>query len=355
MNILILLSAIKYSGASKIATWLANKLIENGYQVYFVTFIDEDDKRQLSNNIYRFRICIGEKNRFKRVIKAIINIRKINKDNNVDLIISFLPLEGLIAVLSTLFSKTKCIVSERSDPFFEKTAVSSISRFFFRFADGAVFQSSGAQSFFSKKLQERSVIIQNPVIKPLETTIEYPLRENIIVSTSRLSIKQKRQDVLLDAFSLVAQQDCCVQLKLIGDGPDEPFLKNKAIQLKLQDRIQFVGKSDTVLSEIKSAKVFAFSSDFEGMPNSILEALSMELPVVTTDYSPGGAFDLIENKNRGFVVPRNSPQLFAEKLLYVLTHDDEARIMAQNAALILDDLSEEKVISSWISYIKKYI
>lgn len=355
MKILILISEIKYSGAAKISSWLANKLCGQAYDISFLTFIDGKDRQYLDSKISRISICKGVTNKYFRTIKAIYEVHKILRREKYDLLISFLPLEGLISVLGALFTNTKVIVSERSDPYHEKSFIANISRFMFQFADGAVFQSDGAKEYYPLKLQNRSAIIANPIAKTTAQIVPYKEREDLIVSSSRLEIKQKRQDVLLKAFEIVSHICPNTVLKLIGDGPDEDNLKKLATSLGISDKVKFVGRSDSVIRDISNAKLYVFSSDFEGMPNSVLEALSIGLPVVTTDYSPGGAKELIQNKHRGYVVPTGDYEYLAEKIIYLLENNTEGKIMAENALTISEELSEDAIIDSWKSYIQKIV
>lgn len=349
MRILIVISELKYSGAAKIASWLANNLAIHGNEVSLLTFIDGDDYHDIS--VERIRICMGISSRYFRTIRAIFDIRKIIKKNRYDIVISFLPLEGFISVLASLGTKAKVIVSERSDPYHEKSFVANVSRFFFRFADGAVFQSEGAQKYFSEKLIRKSTIIENPVMVPKVKRVPYQERDNIIVSSARLQIHQKRQDILLRAFAIVVKEIPSVKLKLIGDGPDENYLKKLSAELGINKQVIFAGKCKNVLEEISKAKVFAFSSEYEGMPNAVLEALSMGVPVVTTDYYPGGARQLIEEKKRGFVIKRNNSEQLADKLIAILNNFEVAQRMAENAISVCNEQSDNEIYRKWITYI----
>ncbi len=352
MKILILISEIKYSGAAKIATWLANNLADKGYDISLLTIMDGDDCQEIQKNVNRIRICSHISSRVKRTLTAISNIHRLIVKNKYDMVVSFLPLEGFIAVVSSFFTKTSVIVSERSDPFHEKTPVAAVARFFFRFADGAVFQSKGAQKYYPRGLRERSAIIENPVIKNIYTYIPYKDRNDEIVSSSRLSLEQKRQDVLIKAFAKVSSEYSSIKLRLIGDGPDKARLEELVRELGIEDKVIFVGKSGNVISEIRTAKIFAFSSDFEGMPNSVLEALSVGIPVVTTDYSPGGARELVESQGRGYVVPCGDADQLADKMLQILSDAEKASNMSIRALTVFDDHSESKIIDQWISYIE---
>ena len=136
---------------------------------------------------------------------------------------------------------------------------------------------------------------------------------------------------------------------------DEEKLKSLAHTLGIENHVTFAGKTSQVVEKIKHAKVFAFSSDFEGMPNVLLEALSAGVPVVTTDFSPGGAYELIENKGRGYVVPSGDAQKLADKIQNVLNDKVTAKKMAEKAREACGEYSEEAIFQKWEEYLLNYI
>ncbi len=111
--------------------------------------------------------------------------------------------------------------------------------------------------------------------------------EPFIVSVGRLS-KQKRHDILLRAFAMV-ETNC--KLVLIGSGRQENNLKQLTAELGLEDRVLFTGMDPNPYRWIARAKVFVLSSDFEGFPNVLLEAVACCTPVISTRCE--GAADIL--------------------------------------------------------------
>lgn len=352
MKILMVIGKINRSGASKVICWLANKLVNKYSKVSILTFMESKDSYYLCDNIERIKVCKNTSSRIYRVFNAIYVIHNLIIKEKYNIVITFLPLESLIGVLASWCTGAKVIVCERSDPYLEKTTVSVISRFFYRFANGAVFQSLEAREYFTDNLKKKSIVIENPVVKPQVPFIPYEERKNEIVSSGRLFIRQKRQDILLKAFAIVSAKNSNIKLKIIGNGPDRIQLEKLSKKLKIEDRVLFIENIDHVEDELKTAKLFVFTSDYEGMPNSILEALSMGVPVITTDYSPGGAKKLIEDKNRGIVVPRKDIDRLAYAIIELLSDDRKLKNMSETAKSICQEYSETIVYKKWINYIE---
>lgn len=195
-------------------------------------------------------------------------------------------------------------------------------------------------------------MICNPIY-PLVRTI--PRAGNVtkdIVCVARLDIKQKRQDLLINAFNIISNKYPEYKLKLYGDGfaYDEKKLKEKASD---NSNIIFMGATTDVSSAIQNAAFFVLSSDYEGIPKALLEAMSIGVPCISTDCSPGGAAMLIQNKKNGLLVPRNNANALADAMEYIICHPVEAELMGKNGMYVCDAFSEKKISEKWLSFIEK--
>lgn len=99
--------------------------------------------------------------------------------------------------------------------------------------------------------------------------------------------------------------------------------------------------------DIADATMFISTSDFEGISNSMLEAMGMGLPVVRTDYPVGGARMFIRNKENGMLSPVGNSKAFVEAMCYLVENPDEAMKIGANALEINQILSEDKIMQQW--------
>lgn len=111
-----------------------------------------------------------------------------------------------------------------------------------------------------------------------------------IITTGRME-EQKRQDLMLQAFADFHQSHPNSTLKFLGDGPLRPALEKQVEELGLQDAIEFAGIVSDVEWHLNEANLFLLTSDFEGLPLSVLEAMSCGLPVIAT--RAGGTIDIL--------------------------------------------------------------
>lgn len=346
---------INYGGASKMFSFLANELSELNNQVYVYTYDGNKPNYQLNEMINYYTESKVSKNKLIKRILPIINTRKIIKKIQPDIVISFLPNANFYSVLGALGTCTSTIITERSDPYSEQGLILNLKRFFYRFAEGAVFQTDGAKEYYSNSIQNKSIVIQNPVTMKENARIDFEKRRNEIVHVARFDIKQKRQDIMLLAFKKVAEEIPNIKLVFYGDGPDLIKIKSMVKNMDLSHRVIFKGKSDQILKSIKDSKLFVLTSDFEGIPNALVEAMALGLPVIATDCSPGGARLLVENGINGLIVPRGDIESLSQSIMHLEQNPKEADKISLEATKVRTKYSADKIILKWNNYIEKVL
>lgn len=147
-----------------------------------------------------------------------------------------------------------------------------------------------------------------------------------IVCVARLA-EDKNHKLLLSAFAAVKREVPGARLALVGEGPAETSLRQFAASLPVdaQAAIEWAGAAADPLPWYQKADIFALSSQREGQPNVILEAMSCGLPVCATDV--GGIPELTVNGQTGLLSPSGDAAAFAANLIRLLKEPEEARAM----------------------------
>ncbi len=158
---------------------------------------------------------------------------------------------------------------------------------------------------------------ENPLI--VADKLKMPAGAQVVLAVGRLS-PEKGMDVLLDAFSHLVQLQGSVHLLLVGDGPERSALEKQVLLLKLEGIVHFVGYTATPGDYVKVANVLVLPSRSEGIPNVILEAMAMQLPVVATKV--GGVPEIIDDGINGLIVAPEDPNELAKAINVVLSDDD---------------------------------
>ena len=356
MRILFCLGSMTKGGAERVVANLSNWLVKENTIGIIVTPPDKS-MYELNKNIYFMTLDdVNDKNN-NVIFKNIRRVKKLNKyikDFNPDIILSFLPEPSYRILFLKPFNKKKVIVSVRNDPKVEYKSILNklIMKILYRRADGFVFQTEEAKKYFSKKIQERSVIIPNPInpdfiCKPFDG-----VRDKTIVTVGRLE-KQKNHKLLIDSFNLLKDEFKDYKLLIYGTGSLENELKEYVKSLNLDKVVLFKGQVDNIKDEIYKSGLFVLSSDYEGMPNALMEAMAIGIPCVSTDCPCGGASFLIKDGENGFLVPIDNKEQLSRKIKEVLNNPELAKKISINANKISEIVDPIVINDKWLNYIKK--
>ena len=359
MRILFMAPMLDYSGAPKIMTWLANRFEQDGNEVHLLTYNSKVTNKKLSKTIKQLCLDVPFEKSFLRrnfisLPKTIAKVCDYIGKGNFDIIVTFTDTVSILCLsLAKLFKigKAKFFISERSDPYTNTGKSDWIRRKMFGFADGIVFQTEEAKKYFRGKLRNALTVIPNPVIIDFyeKDAVE---RDNRIVSLGRLSLKQKRQDLIIKAFAKIADLFPYITVVLYGDGDDKYTIQEIIRTNHFEGRVLLAGVTHDVYSSIHNARLFVMASDFEGVPNALIEAMSIGVPVISTDCSPGGAKSLIQNGENGLLVQRGDIEALAKAIKYMLSHPQEAEKMAESAKNIRMKYAEDAVFQKWKEFVK---
>lgn len=352
MNILFIVMGIGYGGSSKQLAYTANSLSEKGHKVFVHSLNVVNCYQRLNKDVTYIPPQSKIKKRQLQWFTYPFIIRQIAHKNGIDIIISWRTNAGSYSVLATVGTKIRTIFSERSDPYMEPSSIHAITTFLASLSDGGVFQTSKARDYY-KRLAPKSVVIPNPIdpnIK-LPEIVDYSSRPKEIVYVGRMSIHQKRQDILLKVMEHIHNQLPDYRLRMYGDGKDMEKLKVMTKEKGLEDVVIFEGAVNNVVDRIKNARLMLLTSDYEGIPNVILEAFQAGVPVVSTDCSPGGCRVLIDDGINGYITPFRNDEITAQKAMDLLLNEKLAQNFIYNSRKKLLAFSPEKIFSQWDKYI----
>ena len=141
--------------------------------------------------------------------------------------------------------------------------------------------------------------------------------------------RQKRVDILLDALALVAKGHLPWRCTIVGAGPLESDLRAQAASLGLGDVVQFVGRAEDVRPYLSLADLFVLSTENEGLPLVLGEAMAYGIPCIATDV--GGNKEIIVHGETGLLVKAGAPEDLAEAIEHLLARPEERRRMGVNA------------------------
>lgn len=353
MKIMFHIDFMNKGGAERVISVLVNQLVERN-EIILVLNSMANICYPLNSSVKLFELDkIGKNDFLSRNIGRIKGIYDIINHEKPDAIVTFLPWPSF----RVLYLKNKInipvIVSDRNDPnqVYKTFMKRTLMKLLYKRADGHVFQTQDQKEYFNKRVQSKSVVIYNPLKKEfLEDIDKNFTREKKIVSVGRLD-KQKNRKMLIDAFAKIHSEFSEYKLVIYGKGGLKSELEEQIASLNLQNYIELAGVKDNIKEEIYNASIFVLNSDYEGLPNALIEAMSLGLPCISTDCPCGGPKSFIKDYENGILTEVGNVDMLAEKLRELLSDRKLAEKLGNNAKKIRDELNTEKIVNEWEKYI----
>lgn len=354
MKIGIAIGTMQGGGAQRVVTVLGKYFVEKGYCVSIITTSDAIVDYQIHDEIKLYHLISRTQLVGLKQIQCLERLFCHIKKEKYDVVFSFLPMTCIyVALCRILGCKFKMICSERMDP--AQDPSSAVLRFArdwaYKKSDHMVFQTVDAQKYFNNHIQKKSTIIYNPINMNIPKPV-YANREKRIVTAIRLE-KQKNVEMLVDAFAIFRESHIDYVLEIYGQGTLENKIRQKINKYGLEKSILLKGFENNIYSRMQNAAFFVLSSDYEGVSNSMLEALCLGLPVVSTDHPIGGAKMFIIDSKNGFLSPVGDAVKLAENMCKVVClSEQEYDLMCKNAASVRSKLETDSVCYQWEDVMK---
>ena len=347
MRILLVIDTMLLGGAQRMFAFLANQLSKRGYDVVLLSYASETTTYPLDPDVEYIPGEDYEGNGIIKHIKKIPYVTASIKKYKPEIIISFAQIPAIISIMATVGKNIPVVFCERGDPYQYSSVVQKAKIWLVNAANFFVFQTKAARDYYPNRTRKNSVVIPNPVTCKRPEIVPYSSRKNEIAFVGRFDLHQKRHDLMISAFKSIAEKYPDITLHFYGDGPDMNYIRELVKQENLCDSVVFEGKVDDVIEEIRYSKLFVITSDYEGIPNALIEAMCAGLPCVATDCSPGGASMLINDKENGLLVPCGDVKEIVRAIEYMLDNPENAQSMGYKAQEIVDKYNPTSIIDQW--------
>ncbi|AEV29374.1 glycosyltransferase [Sphaerochaeta pleomorpha str. Grapes] len=358
-KIAIVITGMSFGGAERVTAYLSNYFVSCNKDIYLISLTKTEPAYPLAGLVHYIQLDPSEsKNPLVRYRALIKQIRNTIKKIQPSLVLGMMSYSGSLTAFACAGLKIPILLSERNDPnttqSFSNLEKKVIRFAYHKFAYRAVFQTESAKTYYYRRDSFRGVVIPNPLyledLPSPNTGINNTME---IMSAGRLS-KQKNQQLLIKAFFLVHEKHPQCTLTIYGEGDQRMQLEQLISSLHLESSVSLPGIESSIFPKLQKAHMFVMSSNFEGMPNALIEAMAMGLPVVTTDYSEGRGTLVINNKN-GLVVPRFNEKALAEAMLFIIENPKLAFEMSRNALCVRNELDSRQICKKWLDTIEETI
>ena len=360
-KIIFHLNCLEQGGAERVVTNLADQFAQGGYDVVIATEWYGENEFKLNQAVRRVHVGLrGSDENKPQLIRQWLRVkylRRLLKEEKPDILIPFARKAIYRGLLAAYFMKLPVLISIRTDPVGHYTELLDKVQIplLFPRVDGCVFQTEGAQKFFAPRLQKNSRIILNPINAKYIGCPKPEHRTKTIVQSGRL-VDFKNQPMLIRAFLKVHRKHPDYDLKIYGgdsfDGTKE-ILEDLIRENHAQEFIHLMGASDTLEKDMADAALYAFTSDWEGLPNALMEAMALGLPIVATDCPCGGPRTIITHEKDGLLIPIKDEGALEEGMNRLIEDPELAERLGTEARKIADTANGQAVYEQWRDYIEE--
>ena len=343
MRVLFVIGKLQFSGAENVLRAIAPLIKQDGYDVYIALRYKCDEREYQGIQLFDYSGSIYQRNR---------KLSRIINSNRIDVVVSFGFPYNLDCSLVKLTAKCKVILCERHDPVsVSRTKKQRIEKqLLYPLADGYIVQTHRTAEYYLEHYTHNPkcvFVIPNPVRYCKPTCVSNMERRKEIVAVGRYDNRQKNHLMLMNAFLIVHEKQPEYILKLYGDGEDRQLYEKTIKEAGAQDYIILMGYEKELIKKIATGDIFVLSSNNEGMPNALIEAMSLGLPCISTDCGGGAAAELINDHENGLLVPVNDVNKMAEAILFLIEHPDVKVKLAKEAYKINDRFNLKAISRMW--------
>jgi glycosyltransferase involved in cell wall biosynthesis len=357
VKILFVLHTLTSGGAERVTALLANHWAREGHAVAVATMGAGEDFYPLEAAVARHRFDLSHPSgspaeAVRGAWRRVRALRRLLADERPDVAIAMMTTWSVELALAGVGLPVRTIGSERIHPptLPLGRAWEFLRRHAYRLLDGVVAQTEQSRRWIVEHTSARNVhVIPNPCEPPVAsspaTVPGLAPDAPLLLAVGRLA-PQKRFDRLIDALAAGPDTLGSWHLALVGTGPLEEQLRQRAADAGIAARVHLPGRTAAIEAWYARAQAFALTSDFEGFPNALLEAMAHGLAVVATDC-PTGPADLIDDGRNGLLVPVGDDAALRQALAKIAGDPALREALGRAAGAVADTYSLPRIAARW--------
>jgi glycosyltransferase involved in cell wall biosynthesis len=371
------INSLSAGGAEKVISVLLNKLSQEFNNIHLVC-IERNDFYKLNSNIkvtYLTNLRGDESATIKMLYLPYLAYRlsKIIKDYNIMLVQSHLYRANYVNILSRYFGakhKAQLVTAGRISRYLELGFNGKVNLFLiknlYKKADLLICKAKGMEADMQQlfNFSNKKVIINNPYdIEKIEKSTKDSINNFIfnnnkkyIISVGRLIALKRNQDLLY----AVEDIDTNIELIFLGDGQEKDSLCLLSKQLKIEERVHFLGRVENPFKYIKQCDLFVNCSESEGFPNVLVEAMICGVPVISSDCTSGPreilapdtdvSYKLINNlefAKYGILFPIGNIESLRQAIISLMHNVNYSKNYIKESSGRIQDFSVEKIVKEY--------
>lgn len=349
-KIVFVMGMFHRGGAEKVISLIANNYARRGWKVTVLLLLDNKIEYEVDSSIEFIDLTCGgyqssELLKFIKLPYWLWKIRTYICREKPQVCVVFTRYISTVVLLALQGSNQKVFVSERNDPqhgkqYFGESFIRN-KLWSGKHCRGVIFQTNYARKCYSTSVQNKSVIIGNPI----EVKAYRKKASRKIVSVGRLT-GQKNHELLIRAFKEISAKYSDLQLVIYGEGLLREKLETLIQELGLTEKVLLPGNVINVHEQIADAMIFVFPSLYEGMPNALLEAMIIGIPCIVSDIN--GIQEILVDGENGILFRSGCKEDLVRKMEQVINDETMRRTLSTNAAKIKSKYLQENIMNQWI-------
>ena len=209
-----------------------------------------------------------------------------------------------------------------------------------------------SEAINSRYHTNKAITIYNPHESFSEENSEVLFSEKYILYLGRIEEKVKNFTLLLEGYKASKLSEEKIHLKLVGNGPDVDFVQKKIDQLGLSETVTMYPFTSAIVPYVKNALFLTLTSEYEGFPRVLIEALSMGTPVLSVMYK-GNPAEIITHTKNGLLVENHSVSALAEGMDMLAFNDQLYKTCKENAKKSVSHITMQAIAEKWASLLHK--
>ena len=346
MRILFTIRSLTGGGAERVVSVLSGLLADSGEDVHIITYKKTERDYKISENVKIHEMPQRQDSPVTKGLR-IFDMRRIIKEIQPDVIIPFVGTVLYVSWFATLGMNIPFILTIRNNPWTmpEKKTSRKFRDYLADKSCAIMVQNEEQSEYFSEKLRTKCWVVPNPISEIYHDKITK------MIAVGRLH-EQKNYPLLLKALADIIPDRPEITLDIFGEGHQENALKELIANLGLEKNVFLRGRSQKIEEQLKTADLFLMTSDYEGMPNALMEAMAFGVSCISSDCKTGPK-SLISSYENGLLFQTGNCTDLKKKIEWAIANPNQMADYGKQARCrLLENYSSEKALEKMLILLK---